>query len=700
MASFYIPQQPQDPYANLRNGPQQQAQNAQSGASGSLPNAAMQGVGAKTGGNAFESLLQHISGFNAMRPQAQASGVSTGPQPNPQVPPAPGPQGAYPQFPVAPNGGGIQPVSSTPQFNGPTGTYPTFPVAPNGGGIVPNPGIPQFNGPSGPFLVPEQQFTVPGTGTIIPNPQIPQSSAQPGPFVVPQNTPPPSYSQGIQMPKQFAVQAAQADTFWQNASTPIGDKQLTPGTDPGTAPAAPVEPPVTPPPAGGNPLGPPVTGTDPVSGPTTELPNWQGYENPDDWAIAANNYAKIAPEQFGQYAGITGQDVTNYRNSGFQGHTDDYFRLGLHRNPYYQGGGVPKPPGTENPAVAAQWYATFKGFEGVTEGDVIAYRNSGFQGDFSEWYMKGRPSPAAPQPTPGPGGPGSNYPGGAPTPGAIAPGQPGFGDKPKPPVDPNAPPPATPTTPTTPPYEMTQSVDDFGTTKPPGALDQGTTWDEIVKKYGDMLNHAFERMQNQYARAARAQAALTGEINSGGFGANLNEGLSGLSAQQSALLGDFASKGYEAQKERELTQFVESMKDATARFGINTNADLEKFLQKNELELKKWGIEKDDLLQRYKAQLDLEGTKYSADAGVRAASLHAAASAAAANASAAAAKYGADVQRDLGLLNADIDRENNIMRFILGLYGTGNDQLRNLIATSPDSWFNDMNIPGDVIIKP
>jgi hypothetical protein len=335
---------------------------------------------------------------------------------------------------------------------------------------------------------------------------------------------------------------------------------------------------------------------------------------------------------------------------------------------------------------------------------VQAFRTSGYNGDFSAWYMNGKPTPAQPT-VPTPAGPPIGDPSAhIPTPGVANPwdnpdGSSKLSPTVPPPVAPPAP--AAPVAPDPSKYGSTATVDNLGFQPPdPASLDKGSTFEDIIKRYEGMLNPAFERQQTQALRKLRAEAAKSGQIDSGGFGTNQAELLTGLGAQQSAIVGDFASKGYEAEKERELSRFVESMKDATMNFGIQTNADLERFLQKNEMELKKYGIDKDDLLQRYKAGLDLEGTKYSADSSLKAANLHAAASAAAANAGAGAAMYGANIQRELGLLNADVDRENNIMRFILGMYGVGNDQVRNIIGTSPDSWFNDFNIPGNVVVRP
>jgi hypothetical protein len=81
---------------------------------------------------------------------------------------------------------------------------------------------------------------------------------------------------------------------------------------------------------------------------------------------------------------------------------------------------------------------------------------------------------------------------------------------------------------------------------------------------------------------------------------------------------------------------------------------------------------------------------YSADAGVTAASMQAAASAAGASAALQAAQISADASRfgdttraNTALAGYDVQRENNIMQYVLGMYGLSTAQINALLGNSP-----------------
>jgi hypothetical protein len=255
--------------------------------------------------------------------------------------------------------------------------------------------------------------------------------------------------------------------------------------------------------------------------------------------------------------------------------------------------------------------------------------------------------------------------------------------------------------------------------KPEWAGEFNPNANDTFKRYEDLFNPLFQRQQDQFARKMRAQGALTGNIDSGGFGQDMAEGLAELGGQQSALLGDKISTAHEKAIDRVLQKyvtdtgaktamhqidtqkFIAQLQDDTAKYGIKTNADLERYLGDKKLELERYGIDANDLLERYKADTAARVGMYSADRGVEAASLQASAAGAAASANAAAAQYDAQVRRELGLIGFDIERENNIMRFILGLGSLGGDYMDNIIGTSPDWWLNNNPWPGgDTYVKP
>lgn len=183
----------------------------------------------------------------------------------------------------------------------------------------------------------------------------------------------------------------------------------------------------------------------------------------------------------------------------------------------------------------------------------------------------------------------------------------------------------------------------------------------LINTVTGMYNPQFAQQRDDFRRAMNANAALTGDINSGGYQSTYGRELSRLMAGQGEQLAgatenalNRASDIYKAnlaatgQKYSiDAQMFATQLQDATQRFQITTNDQLQRFLDSQDNELKKYGIDKNDLLERYKQELQLQGIQYSADAQVRAASLQAAAQKAAASAQANASKYNADIQRQI-----------------------------------------------------
>lgn len=368
----------------------------------------------------------------------------------------------------------------------------------------------------------------------------------------------------------------------------------------------------------------------------------------------------------------------------------------------------------------------------VTGQDVGNYRTSGYQGDFLSWWKAGKPvpaqAPAAPtqppyspwvdpgfqQPTepPRPGAPGTG------PPPAGAPGS-GFDERgnPLPPVSPS-PPPAPPPASGVPPHVAVGGPPP--TPDPNAAPPGGAPPDEIqrlidtfnqgknVKEPGveDLLNPMFKRQRQNTINDLRSAASSTpGRLQSGGYGANEADAVSNISGQQSAALAGAKSQEYLARIEQEtkyrelatqagMQKYVTDINADLTRLGIKTNADLQKWLSSEDNALKKYGIDSNDVLQRYLADMQLKGVQIGADASISAASLHAAATQAAAAASSASGAYSANKQFELGMAGLGVDREKNIGNFIISLMNLGITNfgdLNNILTGIP---------PGSVVVKP
>lgn len=251
------------------------------------------------------------------------------------------------------------------------------------------------------------------------------------------------------------------------------------------------------------------------------------------------------------------------------------------------------------------------------------------------------------------------------------------------------PPPAPPGTATPPPVTATPT-----STPLPMPTSTGTSFGDIAKTVSGMTDPLFKSKQADLARTLRAQGAATGDINAGGFNTSLARGEADLSAQQSSQEGQLVSSLYNSAQDRQtqenvaqlqadtaiantkttagMQQFIATMQDQTQRLGIQTNADLQTALQNNTLLYQYSALDKNDLLERYKAQLQLQGQQFSANAQMNAAALSAATQGAAIAAQAAASQRAAEIQLTLGQGQQTIDWAN----LQAGVYN--NDQNRQI----------------------
>lgn len=480
------------------------------------------------------------------------------------------------------------------------------------------------------------------------------------------------------------------------------DNPLVPG-DPGGGGS------VTTPPGGGAPPpgGEPVT---PLPGPQLPKPTGGGGE------YTASNGQKypIPPPPQGVDPALW-EDVTGYvTEAGLQG--QDYSWLWTYPNAVqeFRAWGIANPARAQYVDIADWLKHNYGAAQGITATHGLAGRR-GY--DTMVWSPAGVPwghgldgtggqgiNPTGPPQGPPPGSGDAN---GVPLPpGYSPPSDPngtgrdgGPGTQPAPPGTPGAPPPTTlgPVIPreeihnpnAAPPIPKEEEEPKFiAGGGPNGGPDWKTPemtpdWAEkfnpqgkdLFDRYGELLDPMYQREQDKFARKLRAQGALTGQIDSGGFGTQMAEGLGGLAAAQSADKAGKITAAHESALDRALQKygidtgantqmyqidsqkFIAQLQDDTARLGIKTNADLERYLGDRKLELEKYGIDTNDMLERYKAEVAKQVGMYSADRGVDAAALQASAAGAAASASAAAAQYDAQVRLQLGQQNLQWDRE-------------------------------------------
>lgn len=255
-----------------------------------------------------------------------------------------------------------------------------------------------------------------------------------------------------------------------------------------------------------------------------------------------------------------------------------------------------------------------------------------------------------------------------------------------------------------------------GTTTP-GALPPSG---DAVSQMRSLLGNQFGMERDDLARQMNAQAVLTGDVNAGTYNdAKFGRAQAQLVGEQGKRLTDAAVAANESGQQRMLQKYIAEMGNTTeqqkieadrfaaqltadvTREGIKTNADLERWVKQHEFDLQQKGIDANLFIEQYKADSAKEEGKYAADAGVNAARLQAGATRSAAGASASAAHFAAQLQQQLGIVNADVDRERNLMQFILGMGGLSNDALRNLMGMSPDQFIGGNAVPpGTIVAQP
>lgn len=340
--------------------------------------------------------------------------------------------------------------------------------------------------------------------------------------------------------------------------------------------------------------------------------------------------------------------------------------------------------------------------------DMDRAKAAGIEGiHFVDWlkYQNGAPSPLAGQMGQGSadamakwwaldhGGTGAGGTGGTPVPGGG-----GGGGTPvptptpvPPPTPPPTPPPDLPILPPGPPQKVPPPVNNGDPTL--------QNFDEILRKqiadYESRTNPLFQRQRDDISRRTAHMGAITGSLNSGGFGETLNDALGQQYAQEQATVAPQITQMTLAAQANALQKFSIDMNAVLQREQISTNADLERANQA----LQRYGIDQTTLLDRYKAELGLKGIQYSADRQVDAAALQAAAAHAAAAANAEAAKYAADKRYNTDLFQGDIAREHNIMDYILGIASLGPDWAKLILGSDPFGILTGNPPPGDVIVK-
>jgi len=217
-----------------------------------------------------------------------------------------------------------------------------------------------------------------------------------------------------------------------------------------------------------------------------------------------------------------------------------------------------------------------------------------------------------------------------------------------------------------------------------------------IADYEARMNPLFQQQRDDIQRRTMHAGALTGAINSGGFGETLNDALGQQYAQEQATVAPQVAQMAMQAQALALDKFKANLSAILTREQIASNADLERSAQA----LQRYGIDTNKVLEEYKAQLALKGQQYSADRQVDAAALHAAAASASAAASAEAARYAADMRYRTDLFQGDIAREGNIMDYILGLGALNQDWMELFLASDPFGFLTGNQPPGQVVIQP
>lgn len=269
------------------------------------------------------------------------------------------------------------------------------------------------------------------------------------------------------------------------------------------------------------------------------------------------------------------------------------------------------------------------------------------------------------------------------------------------PSTPYKPPPTGPQYPREGPYYHNPDPGEGAPTSGPGSTG-------FLDELNRMFNPMFEREANQFTKRARAASAVGGGYadDSGGFGTQLSEGLSQLSADQGSRMTDFAMTAAEKTKDRQTQiqlaniqaqsaqykadtdKFIAQLNAEIAQIGFQSDEEVAKYVADKKAEMEKYGIDANDVLERYRLEVQKEIAVSESNAANRGAALGSAMENAFGSVMARFNQQEMDLRRDLGYAGFDIDRERNWMNFILGLGGQNAEWLNQLRGSSPEWWLS------------
>lgn len=226
--------------------------------------------------------------------------------------------------------------------------------------------------------------------------------------------------------------------------------------------------------------------------------------------------------------------------------------------PVYSATNPPPHPGDASMAdanIAADYYRKFSyinpSFANISAADVEAYRVNPLGMTIGDWYLAGHRAPAQagvdpngnpiPVPTTGGGGGGVSTGGGG-------------GGSISPTVTPGAPSPI--------PKGQTGGSQ-------PGSSD----WQSILAQLQKMMNPQFDYESGQLNRHLNAQAALTGDLNSGGYGEVSGRANAQLSADQGNRLSTMLNTDWQNQLARELQKYGIDIGSADSRYSADRGVD-------------------------------------------------------------------------------------------------------------------------------
>jgi hypothetical protein len=191
---------------------------------------------------------------------------------------------------------------------------------------------------------------------------------------------------------------------------------------------------------------------------------------------------------------------------------------------------------------------------------------------------------------------------------------------------------------------------------------------DIASQLQKFFDPSHKAAQEQLSRSMLQNAAVTGQVNSGGFGVTQAQGMGDLIGQQQAQIGQMAFQGREAQLDRILkdNQFANQF-------------ELEKWVNSNKFALEQAGINSNELMARYAADRGVDQARIGAGASM----------------------YGDDIRRQLGMIGYDVERENNIMDYQLGLQQLTPEMLRLIFGASADNFVTGNPLPpGNTLVRP